>query len=219
MFKKLWKFILAASLAGMLLGMGWLPQPPAPEPPPPVNEIGDVAIIFENGWFGSPKNWDKLMDFLEDNGYRRDYMFPVTVVDNSRLCSVKHTEQLEDTIDSVRLTTGLDKVILIGHSRGGAVLMDFMHSSPDAELVSDVITLAGANSIQCIPWEDDDPTPAAALYTSIYSPSDGLLPVNVSIIEGAWNISIDNVIHTAFVSNEEVFELVLDAIENGGYNN
>ena len=199
--------------------MGMSRRPPAPTPPETPAEVGVVSIIFENGLFVSTRNWNALMNYLEDRGYRRDFMFPVTVIDNYLMCSTRHIEQLEDQIDTVRSVTGLDTVILIGHSRGGTVLANFMHLSPDAELVSDVIMLAGVNMLACSSWPGEDMTPSDALYTSIYSPDDGTVPITWSIVEGAMNISVDNVNHMTFPSNQQVMELVVEAIENGGYNN
>ena len=206
------KLSVALVVCVFIMGMGWLP----PAPPPP------VPILMIHGLYGNPAFWNRLQDWLEEEGFDRELMYAPHMVDNASMCSQRHIDQIEDQIDMIRSETGAEKVTLIGHSRGGTDIMAFMRFSPDNDLVANVITLAGANHYFCTNvygWPPGDDTPGDALYTSIYTtPTDGNVPAWMARLDGARNIAYTGVSHNDYILTDVAFEDVLDALNGGGLN-
>ena len=208
------KLFLALILCVFLMGMSWLPPPP--------EELPHAPILMIHGLYGLPASWNRLLNWLEDEGFDPDLMYAPQVEDNFSMCSVEHIKQIEDTIALIRSETGAETVTLIGHSRGGTGIMGFMRTSNNRDSVGNVITLAGANNYACDmvygTFLKND-TPGNALYTSIYTvPTDGVISERVARLEGARNVEYTDLSHHDFILDERVFEDVLEALNGGGLN-
>jgi triacylglycerol lipase len=89
-----------------------------------------------------------------------------------------------------------------GDETPGGKLNDTLGIRYDPIWIEENITYNGAH----IPGEIN--------YTSIYSPDDGLCPDTSSPLDGAYNISIDNVAHSLLHQDWSVYKLVRVAVNN-----
>lgn len=185
------------------------------EPPPQPTSSNPLLML--HGLGGSPSAFNEIKAYLIANGFEQEMSSPA-MVNNSAMCSLSHLDQIASQIASIKADTGAEKVDLLGYSRGGTASLAFMRFRNQGDDIGKVITIAGANNWNCnsvygIPPTDQ--TPGNAIYTSIYSPNDGLVSIALSFLEdGATNISIDGVRHLQFPSNREVQAAVLEALQN-----
>jgi triacylglycerol lipase len=193
-------------------------NPPLPPPPP-----AHTPILFIHGWFGSPDNWDSIINRLVDAGYDRRLLFTIKQVDNFQLCSERHVEQVLLEIDTILEETGASKVDVVSHSRGGGVGYEVAIRLAESGKIEDWIALAGAiQGLNCdYASPVSDPTPGETLYTAIWSPDDGIIP-NPSrwcVIEGAYNVELPGVKHVEFLTDGKVFDYLVNSLEGAGANN
>jgi triacylglycerol lipase len=181
-----------------------------------------VPILMVHGLGGSSSGWTTMETKLKSAGYPAELLFTVDVADNSTMCATSHITDIHDAIESIVAQTGYTQVDVIGHSRGGTDLYSYMRYSNGANRVRNWISLAGANNYNCnstYGTPPADPTLGAqTLYTSIYSPDDGLVPESWSIIQGANNIEVAGVSHLQFPTSATVFPYVLNALQGTGLN-
>src|SRR5438093_11718550 len=96
----------------------------------PTNDASYPPIVFVHGHGGSASQWMTTIWRFESNGWPRDRLFALDTVppfaraddskpQEARSSTAEHTAQVAAEVERVRKITGADKVILIGHSRGG----------------------------------------------------------------------------------------------------
>ncbi len=115
------------------------------------------------------------------------------------------------------------KVDVIGYSRGGLNLYNYMRYDNGVNRVRNWISLGGSNNMSCFGFygsSSSDPTPGDnTSYTSIYSLTDELVSPDMAIIKGARNISIASASHFTLTTDSEVMSYVLKALQGTGLNN
>ena len=165
---------------------------------------------------------DIIEAILTQNGYSANLLYIIDLTDNWFLCSTNHVTQISNKIEQIVSESGYDRVDVIGHSRGGLNLYDYMRFDNGANRVRNWISLAGANNMTCsgsYGSAPNDPTPGnETLYTSIYSNSDTLVSPEMAIIEGARNIELTGLSHSDMRKSNNVFPYVLDALKGTGLN-
>ena len=111
-------------------------------------------IIFVHGNGDSAAIWYPTLWRYESNGWRRDRLFavdlpyPLARNDDSkpqpgRTSALENRQNLAAEVERVRRLTGANKVVLVGNSRGGTAIRDYIRNGGGASVVSHAI-LGGA---------------------------------------------------------------------------
>jgi triacylglycerol lipase len=182
-----------------------------------------VPILMVHGLGGASGSWYLVIQRLKSNGYDDSLLYTIDMVDNYSLCSENHITQISNKVEEIVSETGFNRIDVIGHSRGGSNLYDYMRFDNGPNRVRNWISLGGANNKVCLTnWGQApaDPTPGnQTLYTSIYSLTDEIVTPELAIIDGARNIAVDNVSHFSLTLDDDVFSHVLAALQGTGLNN
>jgi hypothetical protein len=132
---------LAAILAGCA-GMA----PPDSHPP----------IVFVHGNGDTAALWYPTIWRFESNGWRREHLFavdlpyPLARTDDGkpqegRTSTAENRQNLAAEVERVRKLTGAPKVALVGNSRGGNVIRDYIRNGGGAATVSHAVIGGGPN--------------------------------------------------------------------------
>lgn len=119
-----------AATALLLTGCTIIPTSPPDQPPP---------IIFVHGNGDTAALWQTTLWRFESNGWPRDRLhaievpYPLARDDDSkpqpgRTSTAEHMAYLKAEIENVLKTTGASKVILIGNSRGGNAIRNYIQT-------------------------------------------------------------------------------------------
>lgn len=131
--------LTGAVVALALAGCAGTPPGPAPAPIVFVHGNGDTAAL----WY--PTVWR-----YESNGWPRERLFavdlpyPLARTDDAtaqpgRSSAADNTRNLAAEVERVRRLTGADKVVLVGNSRGGNAIRDYIRSGAGATTVAAAI--------------------------------------------------------------------------------
>jgi triacylglycerol lipase len=135
---------VAAALSALLLAAcGTAPVPKAPPP-----------IVFVHGNGDSAALWHTTIWRFESNGWPREQLYAIDVpyplardnddyAQEGRTSTVQNMEFLRAEVEKLRRATGADKLVLIGNSRGGNAIRDYIANGGGAATVSHAI-LGGA---------------------------------------------------------------------------
>jgi triacylglycerol lipase len=185
-------------------------------------EYEKVPILMVHGLGGNSSAWSEMKQYLRSQGYDDKLLYTIDMTDNLNLCSESHVSQISAKVEEIVAETGFKRIDVMGHSRGGLNLYNYMLFDDGVNRVRNWISLAGANNMRCSGLYGNppsDPTPGSYTgYTSIYSLTDELVSPQVAIIEGARNISIENASHGTMIRNTEVFPYVIQALQGAGLN-
>ena len=141
----------------LLLALGACAQlPPAGDPHPP--------IVFVHGNGDSAALWTTTLWRFESNGYDRkllyaiDFRYPLARSEDAkfqplRSSSAEAMRELAARVEEVRKLTGRDKVVLIGNSRGGNAIRNYIKNGGGAAWVSHAI-LGGTPNHGVSDWEE-----------------------------------------------------------------
>lgn len=113
-------------------------------------------LVFVHGNGDTAALWHATIWRFESNGWPRERLFaldapyPLARTDDSkpqegRTGTAEHMQILADEVDRVRKLTGAEKVVLIGNSRGGNVIRNYIRNGGGAASVSHAI-LGGATN-------------------------------------------------------------------------
>ena len=119
---------------------------PAPAPVPPVRGGELPAIIFVHGNGDTAALWQTTMWRFETNGWPRnklfalDFRLPLARTDDTkpqdgRSGTQDQLNELASEVTRVRKITGSNKVILIGNSRGGYAIRNYIQNSEGRQTV------------------------------------------------------------------------------------
>ena len=110
-------------------------------------------IVFVHGHGDTASSWTNTIWRFESNGWPRDRLFALDTVfpmsrsedtkpQEGRSSTAEHTAQVAAEVERVRRITGARKVVLVGHSRGGSAIRDYIRNGAGSAAVSHAI-LAG----------------------------------------------------------------------------
>ena len=130
-------------------------QPAAEQQPP---------IVFVHGNGDTAALWHTTVWRFESNGYERkllhaiDFPNPLAAKEDAkpeprRSTSAEQMTALARTVDAVRRSTGRDKVVLIGNSRGGNAIRNYIKNGGGAAFVSKAV-LCGTPNHGVSDWEE-----------------------------------------------------------------
>jgi len=120
-------------------------------------------IVFVHGNGDTAALWNTTLWRFESNGYDRgllhaiDFQYPLARSDDAkpqplRSSTADQMRELSAKVDEVRRITGRDKVVLIGNSRGGNVIRNYVKNGGGAAKVSHAI-LGGTPNHGVFDWE------------------------------------------------------------------
>jgi pimeloyl-ACP methyl ester carboxylesterase len=98
-------------------------------------------IVFVHGFAGSGEQCERAAKLFASNGYPPTWIY---TYDYNSTGSTGGSEPLDKFIDAVRAQTGVDRVDLIGHSRGTRVSKDYLSDPKRAAKVAHYANIAGA---------------------------------------------------------------------------
>ncbi len=145
----------------LLLALGACAQLPGGAP---AGESDQLPIVFVHGNGDTAALWITTIWRFESNGYDRkflhaiDFRYPLARnVDSTpqplRSSSTEAMQELAAKVDEVRKLTGRDKVALIGNSRGGNAIRNYIKNGGGAAKVSHAI-LCGVPNHGVFDWEE-----------------------------------------------------------------
>ncbi len=86
---------------------------------------GKPAVLCLHGLFGSPENWQSVMEELEDEFHLISLFLPLHYRDGVLSAKTPTIDQLTVYIADFLSYKGIDKVAICGNSLGGQVAIDF----------------------------------------------------------------------------------------------
>ena len=131
----------------------------------PLSEAGkQPAIVFVHGNGDTAALWHTTIWRFESNGYDRkllhaiDFTNPLARSDDGkpqplRSSTAEQMAELAQKVAEVRKLTGSDKVVLIGQSRGGNPIRNYLKNGGGAAFVSHAI-LCGATNHGVFAWDE-----------------------------------------------------------------
>lgn len=133
--------LLGTASTAMLTACATAPTPSFTERPP---------IVFMHGNGDSAALWQTTIWRFESNGWPRDRLFAVdqpnplardddAVAQPGRSSTTESAVFLKAEVDKVLRATGASKVVLIGNSRGGNTIRNYVQNGGGAEVVSHVV--------------------------------------------------------------------------------
>ena len=143
--------LLAPLAIATLLAACAAPQPPLGAPPPaPPPAAGQPPIVFVHGNGDSAANWTTTLWRWESNGWPRARLhavhFPLpsardddTQPQPGRSSADEQARHLADEVDRVLAATGAVQVVLMGNSRGGNAIRQYIAHGGGAAKVSHAI--------------------------------------------------------------------------------
>ena len=138
---------LIALFAGALLAACAASPTTSPTPPP---------IVFVHGNGDTAALWMTTLWRFESNGWPRERLHAIdlpnpnardedTVVQPGRSSTTEHAQFLAAEVDKVLARTGATQVVLVGNSRGGNAIRNYVQNFGGAAKVSHVV-LGGATN-------------------------------------------------------------------------
>ena len=149
--RHLWLFAFSTLLLGACSGMR--PTSEAPRPP----------VVFVHGNGDSAALWQSTMWRFESNGWPRERLHAIDVpyplardADNrpqaGRTSTAEHMAFLREEVQAVLKRTGAAQVVLVGNSRGGNAIRNFICNGGGQNLVSHAVLGGTPNhGVQAIP--------------------------------------------------------------------
>ena len=122
----------------------------------PWREASYPPIVFVHGNGGNAAQWMTTLWRFESNGWPPERLFALDTAypfardddgkpQEARTSAAEHTAQLAAAVERIRKATGAEKVILIGHSRGGYAIRDYVRNGAGKTAVSHAILCGTPN--------------------------------------------------------------------------
>jgi hypothetical protein len=134
--------ILVGSLAFALSACGGDDD----EDPKP-SDTGPLPIVFVHGFAGSAQQYESQAMRFVANGFPADRIFALDH-DGAGTDYAGYGNLVDALVDQVRAKLGVDKVILVGHSRGTTVSSGYLYNPTRAAKVAKYISLDGRGCVQ-----------------------------------------------------------------------
>lgn len=188
-------------------------------------------ILFVHGWNSSAATWDTMVANFKKNGWT-DAELHRWSYDTSQSNTLT-AQEVASRVDSIRSTTGWDKVDVIAHSMGSLSSRYYLKNLGGDLEVDDWISLGGPNhgtdtanlcgQTSCIEMRigssfladlnAGDESPGALDYATYWSPCDTVINPDSSVsVAGATNTRTACVSHSALTTDAVVFAAVRDRV-------
>lgn len=188
-------------------------------------------ILFVHGWNSSAATWDTMVANFKKNGWT-DAELHRWSYDTSQSNTLT-AQEVASRVDSIRSTTGWDKVDVIAHSMGSLSSRYYLKNLGGDLEVDDWISLGGPNhgtdtanlcgQTSCIEMRigssfladlnAGDESPGALDYATYWSPCDTVINPDSSVsVAGATNTKTACISHSALTTDAVVFAAVRDRV-------
>lgn len=214
---------LAVFLTSLLYPLGWL----FPTERSARHDDGPVVLLL-HGLFHSRCCWWLVKWRLRRHGFRNLHSINLPAWRDSQVL----TELIAKKVDLLRHATGVDKVVLIGHSMGGLLGRNYLQLRGGELKVARLVQLGSPNggsklapfalsrlARQLLPGSaflgelKVAALPSGVPVTSIYSRHDNIIiPPRLSQLEGAENIELVGIGHVTLLYARRSFEALLEAL-------
>jgi triacylglycerol lipase len=207
----------------LLRPLGWIPvQLPSPAP-----GLGHPVILL-HGLFHNRSCLFWMQYRLRASGFRQ--IISINTPPWREIESL--TEVLARKVDELRIRLRTDKIILVGHSMGGMIARNYVQNRGGADNVALVVTLGSPHhGSKLAPFAissmgktllpgsaflrqlNGAPVPQKTRFISIYSRHDNMVqPVISSRMDGAENIELEGMGHTALLFHPRPIKTVIDVL-------
>ena len=186
----------------------------------PAQEQAPVLLI--HGLYGNSVNFAVMKLRLIREGYTSSSIYSVNLTPNDTVCDPGHVAQINTAVENIITETGITQIDVIGHSNGGLDLLNYMLFGTGVGHVRNFIAIG--SPLQTVCWANfgshpTDMTPGdTTRYTSVHSLADEVVPSQLAFLEGARNVEVAEVSHSALLYDKNVFSLVLEGLRGGGLN-
>lgn len=208
----------------LLRPLGWVP------PRLPAGTSRRPPVILLHGLFQNRSCLLPLQWRLRAAGFDR-----VTSINTPAWLELETlTDRVRLTVEQVRAATGAEQVHLVGHSMGGIIARNFIQLHDGAAHVAACVTLGsphrgtklapfavsrlGRNLLpgsRLLTRLNAGPLPANVGFTAIYTRHDNIIvPMENARLEGAENIELAGMGHTAMLFSARVADAVIRALGN-----
>jgi len=194
--------------------------------------VSGVPILFLHGLFQNRSCWFWLKFRLRRLGYHS--------LHDINLPPWKDIEPLTEVVykkvDELRNASGVDKVILVGHSMGGVIARNYIQIRGGADKVEKCILLASPNAgsrlspfalsrlgklllprSEFLKRLNEAKLPANLPMTAIYSRHDNIvIPFDSGRIDGARNVEVQGLGHISTLYAPSVLKALVGALREGG---
>ncbi|TYO98284.1 triacylglycerol esterase/lipase EstA (alpha/beta hydrolase family) [Geothermobacter ehrlichii] len=202
---------------------GWLPLTEKP-----VRKTNKTPVLLLHGLFLNRACWWWLRLRLRMAGYRDIFSLNLSVWHDIEIL----TEMIAKKVDSLRLETGVDKVILIGHSMGGLLARNYIQRRGGAEKVKLCVLLGAPNhgsklapfalsplARHLVPGSDflrglnEAAMPPEVRMVNILSPQDNMvLPWRLAELEGSERHELPWIGHNSLLYHPRALRPLLKAL-------
>ena len=184
-------------------------------------------ILFVHGWNSSASTWDTMVANFKKAGWT-DAELHRWSYDTSQSNTIT-AQDVASRVDSIRSTTGWDKVDVIAHSMGSLSSRYYLKNLGGDLAVDDWISLGGPNhgtdtanlcgQTSCLEMRigsqfltdlnAGDESPGALDYATYWSPCDTIINPDSSVpVDGAANTKTACISHSALTTDTNVFNAV-----------
>ena len=149
--------LLAAGVAG---GLAALARPATAQDPPRERQAGQETppILFVPGEGDSAALWIPTIWRFESNYYSRQRLFALDmrlptarrhdgVREAGRSSSAEATAQVAQEVARIRRTTGMDRMVLVGHGRAGNIIRNFLRLNPSQRIRAAILCGAPSHGV------------------------------------------------------------------------
>lgn len=196
----------------------------AGKPAPPPTSSGNRPILFVHGWNSSASTWDTMVASFKAAGWTDNELYRWSY--GTSQSNATTAQEIASRVDSIRSTTGWDKVDVIAHSMGSLSSRYYLKNLGGDLEVDDWISLGGPNhgtdtasacfSTACSEMRigsaflaalnDGDESPGTPAYATYWSACDSVINPDSSVpVAGATNTQTACISHSALTTDSKVF--------------
>lgn len=165
-------------------------------------------IVFVHGFLASGDTWSNAVRFFGNAGYCKERLY---VFDwNTLAGNGKQNEiLLAQFIQRVLITTGAEKIDLVGHSAGGGLSRSFLKDSILSKQVAHYIHIGSRKWTESYPWFTNQRC------LNIFSSGDRVAGSGAGIVEGAENLALTEEDHYQVATSNTPLEAMLRFLNDG----
>ena len=192
--------------------------------PGPAEAAAPLPVVLVHGYNGSPSGFTTMAARLRA---KKHTVVIAKLPGNDNVVNAK-------VIRDIVAARAWKKVAIVGHSMGGLSSRQYIRFNGGRKVATVYVSLGSpqqglpvaclapvGNGGQMCPdstfltkLNTGDETPGPTAYTSVFSTTDGLVPVDASLLgDGACDVEVTGPTHQQLLTDAAVFRIVLNAID------